>query len=101
MLLTLMLSISIPATIQSFIEQQAHATGFSSPDDYVVHLIQQEQERLEAGQNQVSGYDPIDLMKLPLADRGRILAAQAEAMIEHYREDNEWREFTAGDIIEY
>jgi hypothetical protein len=96
-----MLNISIPAKIQSFIEQQAHETGFASPNDYVVHLIQQEQKRLEARQHQVSDYDPIELMKLPLADRGRILAAQAEAMVEHYREDNEWREFTAGDIIEY
>ncbi|MEB3827894.1 DUF2283 domain-containing protein [Phormidium sp. CCY1219] len=40
-------------------------------------------------------------MQLPLAERRRILAAQAEAMVEHYERDTEWRELQGGDIIDY
>lgn len=40
-------------------------------------------------------------MQLPLAERRRILAQQAEAMVEHYEQDTEWREFQGGDIIDY
>jgi len=40
-------------------------------------------------------------MQLPLAERRRILAKQAEAMIEHYEQETEWRQFQEGDTIEY
>jgi len=40
-------------------------------------------------------------MQLPLAERHRILAKQAEAMVEHYEQETEWREFQGGDIIDY
>lgn len=40
-------------------------------------------------------------MQLPLAERRRILAKQAEAMVEHYEQETEWREFQGGDIIDY
>jgi uncharacterized protein YuzE len=40
-------------------------------------------------------------MQLPLEERRRILAAQSEAMVEHYEQDTEWREFQGGDIIDY
>jgi uncharacterized protein YuzE len=40
-------------------------------------------------------------MQLPLAERRRILAKQAEAMIEHYEQESEWRQFQGGDIIDY
>jgi hypothetical protein len=36
--------------------------------------------------------DPIVLMQLPLA-------AQAAVMATHYEQDNDWREFTAGDFM--
>ncbi len=35
-------------------------------------------------------------MQLPLAERRRILASQAEAMVEHYEQETEWREFQGG-----
>jgi hypothetical protein len=38
-------------------------------------------------------------LKKPLADRQQILAQQAETIIAHYQESNEWRELMAGDII--
>ena len=48
-----------------------------------------------------SQFDPVALMRLPLTDRRQILAAQSATMVEHYQQDAEWREFTAGDIVEY
>ncbi|MEG3863679.1 DUF433 domain-containing protein [Microcoleus sp. herbarium12] len=42
-----------------------------------------------------------EFMKLPLAERGRILEIQAEAMLQHYQEDREWQELEAGDLIDY
>ncbi|HZP80206.1 MAG TPA: hypothetical protein VFB21_01090 [Chthonomonadaceae bacterium] len=40
-------------------------------------------------------------LRLPLAERRRILAEQAKRLEAHYEEDTEWREFQRGDIIEY
>jgi hypothetical protein len=40
-------------------------------------------------------------LKLPIAERRRIMEAQAEKMLSHYEEDSEWKELMAGDIIEY
>lgn len=40
-------------------------------------------------------------LKLPLAERRRRLAQQAEKMMAHYEQDHEWQEITPGDLIEY
>ncbi|MER3435414.1 MAG: hypothetical protein C4288_18920 [Leptolyngbya sp. ERB_1_1] len=40
-------------------------------------------------------------LKLPIAERRRILAEQANAIAAHYEQDTEWRELQAGDIVEY
>jgi antitoxin ParD1/3/4 len=42
----LMLNISLPDQAIDFIEQQASIDGFSTPSEYVIHLILQEQERV-------------------------------------------------------
>jgi hypothetical protein len=39
-------------------------------------------------------------LKKTLAERQQILAQQAETMVAHYQESNEWRELMAGDIID-
>ena len=41
-----------------------------------------------------------EFMQLPLEERRRILEKQAEAMLQHYREDREWQELEAGDLID-
>ena len=41
------------------------------------------------------------LLKLPIVERRRILASQAEAIIDHYQQDSEWQELMSGDIINY
>jgi hypothetical protein len=39
-------------------------------------------------------------LKLPIAERRRIMEAQAEKMLSHYEEDSKWKELMTGDIIE-
>jgi hypothetical protein len=94
-----MLSISIADQVQPFVEKQSMAAGFATVNDYIHHLIVREQTRLE--QADVDVTDPIVLMRLPLAERQRLLTRQAESLLEHYAQDSDWREFTAGDIVEY
>ncbi len=94
-----MLSISIADQVQPFVEQQSMAAGFTTVNDYIHHLIMREQTRLE--QAEVDLTDPTVLMQLPLAERRRVLEMQAANMVEHYEQDMGWREFTAGDIVEY
>lgn len=38
-------------------------------------------------------------MKLPLEERQRILAEQAELMLPHYQQDTEWQELETGDLV--
>lgn len=40
-------------------------------------------------------------LKLPIAERRRIMEAQADKMLSHYQEDTEWQELMAGDMIDY
>ena len=40
-------------------------------------------------------------MKLPLEERRRLLAEQAEKLAEHYAQDTEWRDVEGGDLVEY
>ena len=42
-----------------------------------------------------------EFMKLPLEERRRILAQQAEVMLPHYQQNTEWQELEAGDLIDY
>jgi hypothetical protein len=45
--------------------------------------------------------DRASLLKLPRAERDRILAERAEAMAPEYQLDPDWKEFLGGDFIEY
>ncbi len=40
-------------------------------------------------------------LRLPMAERRRILADQAAQMAGHYQHDDSWRETQDGDIVEY
>lgn len=100
--LLLMLNISIPDQVQPFVEKQAADAGFSTVSDYIHYLIVQEQQRVAAMKdNSAAQFDPVALMRLPLTERRQILATQSVTMLEHYEQDADWREFTAGDIVEY
>ena len=39
-------------------------------------------------------------MKLPLAERRRILARQAKEMAAHYEKDMSWKDLETGDIVD-
>lgn len=62
----------------------------------------------EAGLNQAPETHPSlslaqrrAFMQLPLEERRRILAQQAEEMTVPYQQNTEWQEIQAGDIVEY
>jgi Zn-dependent peptidase ImmA (M78 family)/DNA-binding XRE family transcriptional regulator len=40
-------------------------------------------------------------MRLPITERNRVLAEQAEKMADFYEQDTEWRETQGGDFIDY
>ncbi len=42
-----------------------------------------------------------ELIKLPIEERQKILAAQSDLMLEHYQQDQEWQELQMGDLIDY
>ncbi|ELR99602.1 DUF2283 domain-containing protein [Gloeocapsa sp. PCC 73106] len=43
----------------------------------------------------------LDFLKLPLEERRRQLAQQASDLVDHYQQNTDWKEFLAGDIIDY
>jgi hypothetical protein len=45
--------------------------------------------------------DRASLLKLPRAERDRILSERAEAMAPEYENNRDWEEFLGGDFIEY
>jgi len=52
----------------------------------------------------MSGAEIREFLKLPIEERRRILAEQAEQMVEHYDEESSSRErelWQGGDIVEY
>jgi len=42
-----------------------------------------------------------DFLKLPLEERRRHLAQRASDLVDHYQQNTDWKEFLAGDIIDY
>lgn len=42
----------------------------------------------------------LSFLKLPIAERRRILESQAETATAHYQQDSEWQELMTGDIID-
>ncbi len=42
-----------------------------------------------------------DFLKLPMAERRRLLAIQAQMLQEHYRQDTERIDYQGGDLVEY
>lgn len=54
-----------------------------------------------APQEPLSHIERRAFMRLPLAERKRILAEQAETMVDFYEQDTEWREIQEGAFIDY
>ncbi len=53
-----------------------------------------EEQALSLGQR-------LAFLKLPIAERRRILESQTETILNHYQQDSEWQELMSGDIINY
>jgi uncharacterized protein YuzE len=71
--------------------------------EYSVIVTQAEKTQGDtiATQQPLSLCDRRAFLQLPLEERRRILAEQAQAMAHHYQQDAEWQELQAGDLIEY
>ncbi|MEO0825171.1 MAG: hypothetical protein AAFV72_14895 [Cyanobacteria bacterium J06635_1] len=69
------------------------------PDSNLYELT--EPPALEVKEASLTLEDRRAFLKQPLAERRRILAAQAEAMQTHYKQNPEWQELMAGDIVDY
>ncbi|MGB3692037.1 MAG: hypothetical protein WBG70_16620 [Spirulinaceae cyanobacterium] len=68
----------------------------------VVILVQDVKLSSPAIEKQVLSLEQrLALLKLPIAERRRILESQAEKMLNHYQQDSEWQELMSGDIINY
>lgn len=70
-------------------------------------IIEAERDAEKAVRDWFSTDKPLTLedrktfLQLPLELRRRILEVQAERMAPYYENDTEWREWNAGDFIEY
>ncbi len=71
--------------------------------EYSVIVTQAEKTQSDtiATQQPLSLCDRRAFLKLPLEERRRLLAEQAQAMALHYQQDTEWQELQAGDLIKY
>lgn len=71
--------------------------------EYSVIVTQAEKTQGDpiATQQPLSLCDRRAFLQLPLEERRRILAEQAQAMAQHYQQDAEWQELQAGALIEY
>lgn len=70
---------------------------FGLQDGRVKVTIEEDSE----GPSDMAACDRRAFLRLPLAERRRILKEQADKLITHYEEDKEWHAWLAGDIVEY
>ncbi len=69
--------------------------------EYAVELSQKELQSVSKTQSQLTLSERRNFLKLPIAERRRILAQQAAELTNHYQQNTEWQEWSVGDIIEY
>lgn len=43
----------------------------------------------------------LQILKLPLQQRNKVLSESAQAMLSHYENDTQWQELSGGDFLEY
>lgn len=71
------------------------------------HLYEVEEEVERTPEETIEEEQPLSLierrafMKLPINERRRIMAEQAEKMAQYYERNSEWKELQGGDIVEY
>ena len=54
-----------------------------------------------AKEQSISIVDRNAILRLSQEERNRLLSEQAEQMISHYEENEEWKELSGGDLVEY
>lgn len=65
-------------------------------------IIISQPDKLSFHNNQSTSFEERQaFIKLPVSERRKILAVQAEKMASYYQGNTEWQELMAGDIIDY
>jgi uncharacterized protein YuzE len=79
------------------------STQIVNLDDVEYSIITGKTEVDQEGKDQdtLSLADRRAFLKLPLAERRRILSQQVADLVDHYQQNTEWKELLAGDIIDY
>ena len=81
-----------------FVQELLQNAGMTEPQSLVSSQTRKPPME-EAEQASLTLEERRAFLKQPLADRRRILTAQAAAMHDHYQRTSEWQDLMAGDII--
>jgi hypothetical protein len=77
----------------------SHARSIMTISSSKKHEVNSDTSAIE--QQAPSLEERLAFIKLPIDERRRILANQAEKMLTHYQQNTEWQELMSGDISEY
>ena len=93
---TVLLNEATQKDLQALAEQQGKTTDEVVQEAIQFYILSVQKNVPLASQT----LDRRAFMKLPIEERRRILAEQAEAMTDHYEQDSEWREWANFDVGE-
>jgi plasmid stability protein len=99
-------TVNLPEEVSAALEQLAAQTGRSLEvvlTQAVISYLQTHLGTNELPQTQtaLSLSQRQSFLKLPVAERRRLLEVQAEALSAHYQTDTQWQELQVGDLLEY
>lgn len=100
-----MVTVTLTPDLEHVIVERAARQG-TTPELYVLDELRERHLPVTSVGTAATG-QPLTLqerralMKLPVIERRRLLAEQADRMCAHYEEDTRWRELHEGDIVEY
>lgn len=98
--------ILLQVLVQEILQAEG-VTGKISTDDILSqHLVSFQQSSLDTDEEEADEEDftleeRIEFLRKSPAEQGKMLAEQAEKMRSYYEQDTEWKEWLAGDIVEY
>lgn len=81
-------SLSLPESVHKFIEEQVAFGGYSSPSDYIQHLIEQDQKRVNKKQLESVLDDTLESEELPCMTDEWWQQKRAQ-VLEHLRTEDE------------
>ncbi len=92
------ITLNLPPDIENSLE--AHAAECGLPVEIYLERFLEQAFSTEPAETE-GKLDRRSFLKLPLAERRKILAAQAEQMAPYYEQNSDWKEWLGGDFVEY